>query len=162
MNIENVIELELKDGVVVIEMLPELAPKHVAQIRHLVKEQFYDGKTFHRVIEGFMVQTGCPKGDGTGAITMTLDAEFNDQTHDRGICSMARSAEVNSASCQFFIVLVDNPQLDNQYTVWGKVVSGMEFVDNIKKGDPANNGKVEDPDKIISMRLMEDKEIKIM
>jgi len=162
MDINNTLELELKDGTVIIEMLPDLAPKHVAQIKHIVKEKFYDGLTFHRVIDGFMAQGGCPKGDGTGAITLTLPAEFSDELHVRGVCSMARGADVNSASCQFFIVLADNSHLDNNYTVWGKVISGMNFVDNIKKGDPANNGMVEDPDKIISMKLMADKEIKII
>ncbi len=162
MDINNTLELELKDGVVVIELLPDLAPKHVAQMKHLVKEKFYDGLVFHRVIEGFMVQGGSPTGDGTGSITATLSAEFSDEPHVRGICSMARGAEVNSASCQFFIVLEDSSFLNEQYTVWGKVISGMEFVDNIKKGDSANNGMVENPDKIISMRLMADKEIKIV
>ena len=162
MDINNTLELELKDGTVVIELLPDLAPKHVAQIKHLVKEKFYDGLVFHRVIDGFMVQGGSPTGDGTGSITETVSAEFSDEPHVRGICSMARGAEVDSASCQFFIVLEDSSFLNEQYTVWGKVISGMEFVDNIKKGDSADNGVVEDPDKIVSMRLMADKEIKIV
>lgn len=162
MDINNTLELELKDGIVVIELLPDLAPKHVAQIKHLVKEKFYDGLVFHRVIDGFMVQGGSPTGDGTGSITTTLSAEFSDEPHVRGICSMARGPEVDSASCQFFIVLEDSSFLNEQYTVWGKVISGMEFVDNIKKGDSADNGMVENPDKIISMRLMADKEIKIV
>ena len=162
MSIDNILELELKNGTVTIEMLPDLAPKHVAQIKHIVKEKFYDGLTFHRVIDGFMAQGGCPKGDGKGAITTTLSAEFSDEPHVRGICSMARGVEVDSASCQFFIVLADSPHLDKLYTTWGRVISGMEFVDNIKKGDPAKGGIVEDPDKIISMRLMIDKEIEIV
>lgn len=162
MSIDNILELELKDGIVTIEMLPDLAPKHVAQIKHLAKEKFYDGLAFHRVIEGFMVQGGSPTGDGTGGITATISEEFSDEPHVRGICSMARGPEVDSASCQFFIVLADSSFLDNQYTVWGRIVSGMEFVDNIKKGDSANNGVVEDPNKIISMRLVADKEIKIV
>ena len=162
MSIDNILELELKNGTVTIEMLPDLAPKHVTQIKHLARNKFYDGLVFHRVIEGFMVQGGSPTGDGTGSITTTLSAEFSDEPHVRGICSMARGPEVDSASCQFFIVLADSSFLNEQYTVWGKVISGMEFVDNIKKGDSANNGVVEDPDKIVSMRLMTDKEIKIV
>lgn len=162
MSIDNILELELKNGTVTIEMLPDLAPKHVAQIKHIVQEKFYDGLSFHRVIEGFMAQGGCPKGDGTGAITLTLPAEFSNEPHVRGVCSMARGAEVDSASCQFFIVLEDSPHLNNLYTTWGRVISGMEFVDNIKKGDPAKGGIVEDPDKIISMKLIADKEIKIV
>lgn len=162
MSIDNILELELKDGTVTIEMLPDLAPKHVAQIKHIVKEKFYDGLSFHRVIDRFMAQGGCPKGDGTGAITLTLPAEFSDEPHVRGVCSMARAAEVDSASCQFFIVLEDSLHLNNLYTAWGRVISGMEFVDNIKKGDPAKGGIVEDPDKIVSMSLMADKEIKIV
>ena len=162
MSIDNILELELKDGTVVIELLPDLAPKHVDQIKYLVKDGFYDGLVFHRVIDGFMVQGGSPTADGTGGITLTLSAEFSDEPHVRGTCSMARGPEVDSASCQFFIVLADSSFLDNQYTVWGKVVSGMEFIDNIKKGDSDNNGIVEDPDKIVSMRLMIDKEIKIV
>ncbi|KKL28246.1 hypothetical protein LCGC14_2377060 [marine sediment metagenome] len=162
MSIDNILELELKDGIVTIEMLSGLAPKHVARIKHMAKEEFYDGLTFHRVIDGFMAQGGCPKGDGTGATTTTLTEEFSDEPHVRGICSMARGVEVDSASCQFFIVLADSPHLDKQYTAWGRVISGMEFVDNIKKGDPAKGGIVEDPDKIVSMSLMADKEIKIV
>lgn len=162
MSIDNLLELKLKDGIVVIKMLPDLAPKHVEQIKHLVRNKFYDGLVFHRVIEGFMTQGGSPTGDGTGSITTTISAEFSNEPHVRGICSMARGQDPNSASCQVFIVLEDSPFLNNQYTVWGKVISGMEFVDNIKKGDSANNGVVEDPDKIVSMKLMADKEIKIV
>lgn len=162
MSIDNLLELELKNGTVTIEMLPDLAPKHVAQIKHLVKENFYDGLTFHRVLDDFMVQGGSPTGDGTGSITATISEEFSDESHVRGICSMARGPQVDSASCQFFIILKDSSFLDKQYTIWGKVISGMEFVDNIKKGDSASNGVVKDPDKIVSMKLMTDKEIKIV
>jgi len=162
MSIDNILELELKNGTVTIEMLSDLAPKHVARIKHIVKEEFYNGLTFHRVIEGFMAQGGCPKGDGTGATTVLLESEFSNEPHVRGVCSMARGVEVDSASCQFFIVLADSPHLNEKYTAWGRVISGMEFVDNIKKGDPAKGGIVEDPDKIVSMNLIADKEIKIV
>jgi len=162
MSIDNILELELKNGTVTIEMLSDLAPKHVARIKHMVKEKFYDGLAFHRVIEGFMAQGGCPKGDGTGATTVLLESEFSDEPHVRGVCSMARGVDVNSASCQFFIVLADSLHLNEKYTAWGRVISGMEFVDNIKKGDSAKGGMVEDPDKIVSMSLMADKEIKIV
>jgi len=153
MNIDDFLYLELKDGTVVIQLFPEIAPRHVLQIKQLVTQKFYDGLTFHRVIDGFMVQGGCPHGTGTGGLTQTLPAEFNNEKHLRGTCSMARAQDPNSASCQFFICLQAQPSLDGQYTIWGKVVEGMELVDNIKKGDPKANGMVENPDKIISMRL---------
>lgn len=140
--------LELKDGVVEIELLAEKAPKHVARIKKLAEEGFYDGIVFHRVIEGFMAQTGDPTGTGRGGSGRKLNAEFNDERHTRGAVSMARSSRPNSADSQFFIVLKDSRFLDNQYTVWGRIVRGMEFVDKIKKGEPPRN-----PDKIISMRV---------
>jgi peptidylprolyl isomerase len=140
--------LELKDGVVEIQLLPEKAPKHVARITELAEKGFYDGIVFHRVIEGFMAQTGDPTGTGTGGSGKKLKAEFNNEKHTRGSLSMARSSRPDSADSQFFIVLKDARFLDGKYTVWGRVVKGMEFVDKIKRGEPPTN-----PDKIISMRL---------
>ncbi|MBY0355699.1 MAG: peptidylprolyl isomerase [Rickettsiales bacterium] len=152
-DLENTLYLELKDGMVVIEMLPEKAPKHVARIKELVKQGFYDGTVFHRVIDGFMAQGGDPTGTGMGGSGQRIAAEFNDLPHVRGAVSMARSSNPNSADSQFFIVLKDSNFLDGQYTVWGRVIRGMQFVDNIKKGDKNSNGTVEDPDKIVSLRL---------
>jgi len=140
--------LELKGGVVEIQLLPEKAPKHVARITELAEKGFYDGIVFHRVIEGFMAQTGDPTGTGTGGSGKKLKAEFNNEKHTRGSLSMARSSRPDSADSQFFIVLKDARFLDGKYTVWGRVVKGMEFVDKIKRGEPPTN-----PDKIISMRL---------
>ena len=153
---ENTLLLELKDGMVEIELRPDLAPKHVARIKELVREGFYDGLTFHRVIGGFMAQGGDPKGNGTGGSGQNIPAEFSDEPHVRGTLSMARSQNPNSADSQFFIVFARSRFLDGQYTVWGKVVEGMEFVGNIKRGDKADNGSVDDPDKIISMRIAAD------
>ena len=140
--------LELKGGIVEIQLLPEKAPKHVARITELAEKGFYDGIVFHRVIEGFMAQTGDPTGTGTGGSGKKLKAEFNNEKHTRGSLSMARSSRPDSADSQFFIVLKDARFLDGKYTVWGRVVKGMEFVDKIKRGEPPTN-----PDKIISMRL---------
>ncbi len=148
--------MELKDGIVVIEMRPDLAPKHVARIKELVREGFYDGLTFHRVIGGFMAQGGDPKGNGTGGSGQNIPAEFSDEPHVRGTLSMARAQNPNSADSQFFIVFARSRFLDGQYSVWGMVVKGMEFVGKIKRGDKANNGAVDDPDKIISMRVAAD------
>ena len=158
--LENCIYMQLKDGVVVIEMLPEIAPMHVKQIKELIKKKFYDGLTFHRVIEGFMAQGGDPNGDGTGGYSKKLIAEFSPLPHKRGAVSMARAQDPDSASSQFFIVTESSPFLDNQYTIWGYVIDGMEYVDNIKKGDPDNNGTVIKPDKIISLRMAIDVEHK--
>ncbi len=142
----NTLTLETTQGPVVIEMRPDLAPGHVAHIKKLVAEKFYDGVVFHRVIDGFMAQTGCPHGTGTGGSKYpNLKAEFNAEPHVRGVVSMARAQDPNSANSQFFIVFSDARFLDKQYTVWGKVISGMENVDKIKRGEP-----VKDPDKIIS------------
>ena len=152
---ENMIYLELKDGRVVIELLPELAPNHVARIKELTRQGFYDGIVFHRVIDGFMAQTGDPTGTGTGGSGKKLHAEFSTENHVRGIVSMARSQDPNSGDSQFFIVFADASFLDKQYTVWGRVTEGMEFVDKIKKGDP-QSGEVDGPDKIISMKVAED------
>ena len=153
---ENTLLLELKDGMVTIEMRPDLAPKHVARIKELVREGFYDGLTFHRVIGGFMAQGGDPKGNGTGGSGQNIPAEFTDEPHVRGTLSMARSQNPNSADSQFFIVFARSRFLDGEYTVWGKVTDGMEFVGKIKRGDKDDNGAVEDPDKIISMRIAAD------
>jgi cyclophilin family peptidyl-prolyl cis-trans isomerase len=149
---ENTIVLETTKGRVVIELRPDLAPKHVERIKLLAREHFYDGIVFHRVIDGFMAQVGCPHGTGTGGSSHpNLPAEFNGETHVRGICSMARSSMPDSANSQFFIVFDNAKFLDRQYTVWGKVVEGMDNVDKMKRGEP-----VKDPDKIITMRVMAD------
>jgi len=140
--------LELKDGVVEIELLADKAPKHVARIKELVSEGYYDGIIFHRVIEGFMAQTGDPTGTGRGGSGKKLKAEFNDSKHTRGAVSMARASSPNSADSQFFIVLKDALFLDQKYTVWGRVTKGMEFVDKIHRGEPPKN-----PSKIISMKV---------
>ncbi len=155
-DLENTLYMELKDGRVVIEMRPDLAPKHVAQIKRLTRDGFYDNLVFHRVIDGFMVQGGDPKGNGTGGSGNTLPAEFSDEQHVRGTLSMARSRSPDSADSQFFIMLGRAPHLDGQYTIWGKVTSGMSLVDNIKKGDSRRNGSVSDPDKIVRMRVAGD------
>ena len=153
---ENTLYMDLKDGRVTIELLSDLAPKHVAQIKRLARAGFYDGLAFHRVIAGFMVQGGDPRGDGTGGSGNRLAAEFSRERHVRGVASMARSRHPDSADSQFFIMLGDAPQLDGQYTVWGRVVSGMELVDNIKKGDQRRNGVVRDPDRIVRMHVATD------
>jgi len=153
---ENTLYLELKDGRVVIEMRPDLAPNHVKQIKELARKGFYDGIAFHRVIEGFMAQTGDPKGDGTGGSGRKLKAEFSGEPHVAGTLSMARTSDPNSADSQFFIMFAPAPGLDRQYTVWGKVAKGMEFVNNIKRGDRARNGAVADPDRIVRMRVAAD------
>ena len=153
---ENMIYLELEQGRVVIELLPDAAPNHVARIKELARQGFYDGLKFHRVIDGFMAQTGDPKGNGTGGSGQNIDAEFNAEPHSRGAVSMARAQNPNSADSQFFIVLADSNFLDGQYMVWGRVSSGMEHVDEIKKGSKANNGSVSDPDRIVSMKVAAD------
>ena len=156
MDKENTLYLDLKDGRVVIEMLPNVAPKHVARIKELVRQGFYDGIVFHRVIDGFMAQTGDPTGTGMGGSGKKLPAEFNSEQHVRGTVSMARAMDPNSADSQFFICFADARFLDRQYTVWGKVTSGMEFVDKIKKGDSRQNGTVSNPDKIVKMQVAAD------
>jgi len=143
----NQLILELETGKVVIETFADKAPKHVAQITELAKSGFYDGLTFHRVIPGFMAQAGCPKGTGTGGADKNIPAEFNEESHQRGICSMARAQDPDSASSQFFICFDDASFLDKQYTVWGKVVEGMEHVDAVEQGEPPRN-----PTKIVSFR----------
>ena len=157
-NLDDLLLMELKDGVVVIELYPDKAPWHVYRVKLLTANGFYDGLTFHRVIKNFMVQTGDPTGTGMGGSQYgPLRSEFNDLKHIRGIVSMARSSDVNSANSQFFIVTAKKaPHLDNQYTIFGKVIKGMDLIDNIKVGDNANNGMVKDPDKIIKMKLVQD------
>ena len=145
---ENTLVLETTKGRAVIALRPDLAPKHVARIKELARDGFYDGIVFHRVIEGFMAQTGDPTGTGMGGSGKKLDAEFNREPHVRGTCSMARSQSPNSADSQFFICFDDAGFLDGQYTVWGKVTEGMENIDKIKRGEP-----VKDPDKIVSMKV---------
>ncbi|WP_144432215.1 peptidylprolyl isomerase [Roseibium alexandrii] len=148
---ENTLIMDTTQGEVVIEMRPDLAPNHVARIKELVREGFYDGIVFHRVIEGFMAQTGCPNGTGAGGSGTKLKAEFNAEPHVRGVCSMARAQDPNSGDSQFFICFDDATFLDRQYTAWGKVIEGMENVDKIKRGEPVQN-----PDKINSMKVAVD------
>jgi peptidylprolyl isomerase len=149
---ENTLLMETTKGQVVIALRPDLAPKHVERIKKLARENFYDGVAFHRVIEGFMAQTGCPHGTGTGGSKHgMLKAEFNAEPHVRGVCSMARASSPDSANSQFFICFDDAGFLDKQYTVWGKVVEGMENVDKIKRGEPVQN-----PDRIKTLRVAAD------
>ena len=149
----NTLILELKDGTVEIELRPDLAPKHVERITTLANQGFYDGIVFHRVIDGFMAQTGDPTGTGRGGSDLPdLPAEFTSEPFDRGVLGMARSQNPNSANSQFFIMFDEGHFLNNQYTVFGKVTKGMEHVDAIKKGARSLNGQVNNPDKIIKMR----------
>ncbi len=155
--LENTLYMDLKDGRVVIAMRPDLAPKTVARVKVLTRQGFYDGLTFHRVIAGFMAQTGDPLGNGTGGSGQNLPAEFSQEKYVRGTVGMARSQDINSADSQFFIMFARAPSLDGQYTVWGQVVKGMEFVDDIKKGDPGLNGQIAGtPDKIVKMQVAAD------
>ena len=159
--------LKLKDGDVKIKLLPDVAPNHVERIKKLADDGLYDNVVFHRVIDGFMAQTGDVKfGNSSsndfdlrragmgGSDLPDLKAEFNDVPHEKGTLSMARSSDPNSANSQFFICFEDAPFLDRNYTVFGKVIEGFEFVENIKRGDSNNNGSVSDPDKIISFRSL--------
>lgn len=155
-DLENTLYLDLKDGRVVIELLPDLAPNHVARIKELARQGFYDGIVFHRVIDGFMAQGGDPTGTGMGGSGKKLKAEFSKARHVRGTCSMARAQDPNSADSQFFIMFEPARSLDGQYSIWGQVVKGMEFVDQIKRGDSWSNGTVEDPDKIVRMIVAAD------
>ncbi len=156
MDRENTLFLDLKDGRVVIELRPDLAPNHVARIKELVRQGYYDGLKFHRVIDGFMAQTGCPQGTGTGGSGQKLKGEFSRERHVRGTCSMARAASPDSADSQFFIMFDASPHLDGKYSIWGQVVEGMDLVDNIKKGSSLRNGAVEDPDCIVRMQVAAD------
>ncbi|MBK9082743.1 MAG: peptidylprolyl isomerase [Rhizobiales bacterium] len=157
-DLENTIYLDLKDGRVTIRLRPDLAPKHVAQIKALARQGFYDNIVFHRVIEGFMAQTGDPTGTGMGGSKLpNLPAEFSKESFKRGTLGMARSSDPNSANSQFFICFGDASFLNNNYTIVGEVTSGMEAVDKIKKGSQANNGQVSNPDKIVKMKVAADK-----
>jgi peptidylprolyl isomerase len=155
-DLENTLYMDLEYGRVVIELRPDLAPGHVARIKELVRQKFYDGTPFHRVIPGFMAQGGDPQGTGMGGSGKKLKAEFSKEPHVRGTASMARANDPNSADSQFFICFAPAPFLDGKYTVWGKVVAGMEFVDKIKKGTAENNGAVSNPDRIKQMRVAAD------
>jgi peptidylprolyl isomerase len=148
MTAENTLVLETTQGRVAIAMRPDLAPKHVARIKELVEEGFYNGLVFHRVIDGFMAQTGCPHGTGTGGSGQKLKGEFSKEKHVRGTVSMARSQSPDSGDSQFFICFAESAWLNGQYTVWGKVTEGMENVDKIKRGEPVTN-----PDRIISAKM---------
>lgn len=148
---ENTLVLEITHGKVVIEMLPDVAPGHVTRIKELVRDGFYDGVVFHRVIDGFMAQTGDPTGTGMGGSGKKLKAEFSAVPHERGVVSMARAQNPDSGDSQFFICFDDATFLDRQYTVWGRVIEGMENVDKIKRGEPVKN-----PDQIVSMRVAAD------
>ncbi len=148
---ENTLVLETTKGKATIALRPDLAPNHVARIKELAREGFYDGTPFHRVIDGFMAQGGDPTGTGTGGSGKKLKAEFNAGKHIRGTCSMARSQSPDSADSQFFICFADAAFLNGQYTVWGEVVDGMDMVDKIKRGEP-----VKDPDRIVSMKVLAD------
>ena len=151
-SLDDTLFLDVPAGRVVIALRPDLAPRHVARIKELARRGFYDGIVFHRVIDGFMAQVGCPHGTGTGGSKHpNLPAEFNAEPHVRGTVSMARAADPNSANSQFFICFDDAQFLNRQYTVWGKVIDGMENVDGIKRGEPVAN-----PDKIVSARMKSD------
>jgi peptidylprolyl isomerase len=151
-DLENTLYMDLEDGRVVIELRPDLAPKHVARIKELARAGFYDGIVFHRVIPGFMAQTGDPTGTGRGGSDKpNLPAEFSNEPFARGTVGMARTSDPNSANSQFFIDFVDTPHLNGQYTVWGQVVEGMEFVDQLAPGEPPAN-----PDKIVKMHVAAD------
>jgi peptidylprolyl isomerase len=155
MDAENTLYLDLKDGRVVIELRPDLAPNHVARIKELARQGFYDGTPFHRVIDGFMAQGGDPTGTGTGGSGQKLKAEFSKEKHVRGTCSMARAASPDSADSQFFLMFDKAPHLDRKYSIWGQIVEGMEHVDAIKRGRPGS-GTVEEPDTIIRMQVAAD------
>jgi cyclophilin family peptidyl-prolyl cis-trans isomerase len=148
---DNTLLLETSKGSAVIALRPDLAPNHVARIKELARSGFYDGIVFHRVIDGFMAQTGDPTGTGSGGSGKHLAAEFNDAPHVRGTCSMARASDPNSADSQFFICFADAGFLNGQYTVWGQVIEGMESIDEIKRGEP-----VRDPDNIVSLKVAAD------
>ncbi|HEX6980026.1 MAG TPA: peptidylprolyl isomerase [Alphaproteobacteria bacterium] len=150
-DLENTLYLDLEYGRVVIKLRPDLAPKHVARIKELTRAGFYDGLKFHRVIEGFMAQTGDPRGNGTGGSGQKIPAEFTNEPFKRGTVGMARAADPNSGDSQFFIMFADGAFLNGKYTVWGEVTSGMENVDRIKRGEPPSN-----PDRIVRMQVAAD------
>jgi len=156
MDPENTLYLEVKGGRVVIELRPDLAPQTVAHVKELVRRGFYDGLTFHRVIEGFMAQTGDPKGNGSGGSGQNVKAEFSQTHFVRGTVGLARANDPDSGDSQFFICFKPTPFLDGKYTVFGQVTSGMEAIDAIKKGDSTRNGAVSDPDRIIRLQIAAD------
>lgn len=151
----NKIKITTTHGETVIETLPQIAPMHVSRIKELIKSGFYNGLTFHRVIEDFMAQGGCPNGDGTGGSGKKIPAEFSKEPFLRGAVGMARAVDRNSADSQFFICFADCTFLDGKYTLWGRVISGMEFIDKIKRGNIRNNGTVDNPDKILKIEVIE-------
>jgi peptidylprolyl isomerase len=153
---QNTVYMDVPSGRVVIALRPDLAPQTVAHFKDLVRRGFYDGLTFHRVIAGFMAQTGDPKGDGTGGSGHPVKAEFSQAHFVRGTVGLARSSDPDSGDSQFFICFAPAPFLDGKYTIFGQVVSGMEHIDAIKKGDPAQNGTVSNPDKIVRMQIAAD------
>ena len=153
---EDTLYMDLAFGRVIIALRPDLAPKTVAQIKKLTRAGFYDGIVFHRVIDGFMAQGGDPTGSGTGGSGHPLKAEFSSEKTARGTVAMARTSDPDSADSQFFICFAPAPGLDGKYTIFGQVISGMEFVDKLKKGDPARNGIVVNPDKIVKMQVAAD------
>ena len=148
---DNTLLMETSKGAVVIELRPDLAPGHVSRIKELARQGFYDGLKFHRVIDGFMAQTGDPNGNGTGGSGQKLKAEFSQEKHTRGTVSMARAQSPDSGDSQFFICLADAPHLNRQYTVWGRVIDGMDAIDAIQKGEPPKN-----PDTIVSVKVAAD------
>jgi peptidyl-prolyl cis-trans isomerase B (cyclophilin B) len=156
---ENTLILDLKTGPVIIALKPDVAPEHVKRVKELTRQGFYDGVVFHRVIPGFMAQTGDPTGTGAGGSDLpNLKAEFSDVSHKRGTVSAARTANPNSANSQFFICFDEAPWLDRQYSVWGEVVEGMDHIDAIKKGGEHNNGAISgEPDRILKARIAADK-----
>ncbi|MCB1508969.1 MAG: peptidylprolyl isomerase [Hyphomicrobiaceae bacterium] len=156
-NPEDVLVMELPAGRVLIRLRPDLAPMHAQRLRLLAREGFYDNVPFHRVIEGFMAQTGDPTGTGMGGSSYPdLAAEFSPRPYERGVVGMARAADPNSANSQFFIMFGTNPSLNGQYTVVGEVIEGMDLIDAIKRGDPRRNGMVAEPDRITRIRVLAD------
>jgi peptidylprolyl isomerase len=153
---ENVLLMQLKDGLVVIQMRPDLAPNHVKRIKELVRKGFYDGVPFHRVIPGTLAQTGDPTGTGAGGSGQRIKAEFSHEHHVRGVVSMARADDPDSADSQFFIVMKPSYDFDYHYTIWGKVIRGMEFVNKITPGSEENDGHVIGPDHIVSLKVEAD------
>jgi peptidylprolyl isomerase len=155
-DLQNQLYLDLKNGRVVIQMRPDLAPKHVARIKELARKGFYDGLTWHRVIGGFMAQGGDPRGTGSGGSGVNIPAEFTNEPFNRGTVGMARSSNPDSGDSQFFICFARSAFLDGKYTVWGQVIDGMQYVGMIKRGASNQNGAVDDPDKIIKIRVAAD------
>ena len=153
---ENTLIMQLKTGQVMIALRPDLAPRTVLRVKQLVRQGFYDGTPFHRVIDGFMAQGGDPTGSGQGGSGFKLAAEFSTEPHLRGTVSMARAAGFDSADIQFFICLAPAPKLDGKYTIWGEVIDGMDHVDAIKKGDEAKDGRVASPDRIVWVKVAAD------